>query len=39
MQRFIIAAGSLLLVAGCKQAPSGQAPVTVAEAGQIAATA
>lgn len=30
---------AMALLAGCKQAPSGQAPVTVAEAGQIAVAA
>ena len=39
MRRFIISIGTLLFFAGCKQAPTGQAPVTAAEAAQIATAA
>ena len=39
MRRLLIAGGSLLLVAGCKQSGPGPAPVTEAEATKIATAA
>ncbi|MEO6249004.1 MAG: nuclear transport factor 2 family protein [Sphingomicrobium sp.] len=39
MRNMMVAMVGVAMLAGCKQAPSGQAPVTEAEAGKIAAAA